>query len=305
MNSYVEYSSNAKLLVSGEYLVMKGALALAFPLNVGQQLSVMQTTMGCINWLSLANGKHWLRAKFSLSNFDILETDNLFLAQKLQNILQLAKKLNPFFLIACSGIDAVARVSFNIEWGLGSSSTLVSNIAVWAQCNPFYLNLMAFGGSGYDIACARASSPILFSLKDGEPVFENAKINWNFIDRLSLVWLNKKQISSNELRRFKQLEIDVASIDVISNITKQMLSCELFDEFVALIEMHESLVSEIINSPKVKQQLFPDFDGAIKSLGAWGGDFVLVASENSFKNVKKYFNQKGFNTVLRFNSLIL
>jgi mevalonate kinase len=285
--------------------VLKGALALAFPLNVGQDLSINQTNSGHINWLSLANEKHWLSAKFLLPGFDILETDNLLLAQKLQHILRVAKNLNPDFLRKTNGIDAFARVGFNIEWGLGSSSTLVSNIAAWAQCNPFELNRLAFGGSGYDIACATSTSPVLFQLIDGKPIYENVKINWPFIDRLALVWLNKKQISSNEVRRFDQINIDETLIALISNITTQMISCELLSEFVKLIEMHEDLVSDIIQSPKVKQGLFPDFDGAVKSLGAWGGDFVMVASANSFQDVKNYFNQKGFNTVLSFKSMIL
>ena len=299
-----KFQSNAKLLISGEYLVLKGALALAFPLNVGQGLTVIQTNSGHINWLSTANDKHWLNARFSLSDFDILDADNLIIAQKLKQILGLAKKLNPDFLRTTNGIDAKANVGFNIDWGLGSSSTLVSNIAAWAQCNPFELNRLAFGGSGYDIACATSTSPVLFHLEGEKPIYKSVKVNWPFIDQLYLVWLNKKQISSNEVRRFDQINIDETLIALINNITKQMISCEQLSEFVKLIEMHENLVSDIIQSPKVKQGLFSDFDGAIKSLGAWGGDFVLAASVNSFHDVKNYFKQKGFNTVLRFDSLI-
>ncbi|HOO84252.1 MAG TPA: GYDIA family GHMP kinase [Prolixibacteraceae bacterium] len=300
-----KYRSNAKLLVSGEYLVLKGALALAFPLNVGQDLTVVQTNSRYVNWLSTENEKHWLNAKFSLPDLNILEADNLSIAKKLQQILNFAKTLNPDFLCTTNGIDAKANVGFNIEWGLGSSSTLVSNIALWAQCNPFELNRLAFGGSGYDIACATSASPVLFQLKEEKPVYENVKVNWPFIDQLYLVWLNKKQISSKEVKRFDQINVDESKIELASKITKKMIDCELLSEFVELMEMHEDLVSQIIQSPKVKQGLFSDFDGAIKSLGAWGGDFVLVASDNSFHVVKNYFKQKGFNTVLSFKSMIL
>ena len=35
-------------------------------------------------------------------------------------------------------------------------------------------------------------------------------------------------------------------------------------------------MSELLDTKTIKELLFPDFSGTIKSLGAWGGDFVLV-----------------------------
>ncbi|MFT6748973.1 MAG: hypothetical protein ACJAQ1_000901, partial [Flavobacterium sp.] len=39
-----------------------------------------------------------------------------------------------------------------------------------------------------------------------------------------------------------------------------------------------------------------------KSLGAWGGDFVMIISEN---NPKSYFKAKGYETILTYNEMIL
>jgi len=52
----------------------------------------------------------------------------------------------------------------------------------------------------------------------------------------------------------------------------------------------------------VKEALFPDFKGVIKSLGAWGGDFVLAISR---ENPTGYFRERGYETVLPFSEMIL
>ena len=49
----------------------------------------------------------------------------------------------------------------------------------------------------------------------------------------------------------------------------------------------------------VKEKYFSDYNGSIKSLGAWGGDFILATRNN-----KNYFLEKGFNTVFSFSELI-
>ena len=40
-----------------------------------------------------------------------------------------------------------------------------------------------------------------------------------------------------------------------------------------------------------KQNIFIYFNGLVKSLGGWGGDFVMVASKD---NPINYFKEKGF-----------
>ncbi len=66
--------------------------------------------------------------------------------------------------------------------------------------------------------------------------------------------------------------------------------------------MHELIIANLIQQDPIKTRLFIDFKGSVKSLGAWGGDFVLVASET---NPTDYFNAKGFDTVLPYSDMVL
>ena len=73
-------------------------------------------------------------------------------------------------------------------------------------------------------------------------------------------------------------------------------------EFESLITLHEDYISQIIKQKPIKELLFNDFKGCIKSLGAWGGDFILVTS---LEDPSVYFKNKGFNTIIPFSNLIL
>src|SRR5690606_10074625 len=99
---------------------------------------------------------------------------------RLFEILHAAKQLNSDFLN--SGCQVETRLTFPQDWGLGSSSTLINNIAKWAQIDAYKLLENTFGGSGYDIACAEYNGPITYQLGkqrtvkdvDFNPVFKEA-----------------------------------------------------------------------------------------------------------------------------------
>ena len=61
-------------------------------------------------------------------------------------------------------------------------------------------------------------------------------------------------------------------------------------------------MSNILEMKTVKESLFTDFNGVIKSLGAWGGDFVLAISK---ENPVDYFKKKGFKTIVSYKDMIL
>ena len=69
-----------------------------------------------------------------------------------------------------------------------------------------------------------------------------------------------------------------------------------------MITRHEKIVSNIIQQKPIKEVLFKNYHGGIKSLGAWGGDFILATGNEDSPN---YFNQKGFKTVIPYQDLIL
>jgi hypothetical protein len=59
-------------------------------------------------------------------------------------------------------------------------------------------------------------------------------------------------------------------------------------------------VGELIQQAPLKTSHFADYPGAIKSLGAWGGDFFLATRSNT-----QYFKDKGYNTILAFGEILL
>jgi hypothetical protein len=72
-------------------------------------------------------------------------------------------------------------------------------------------------------------------------------------------------------------------------------------EFCLLLELAENETSQILGVPPIKQERFADFHGSVKSLGAWGGDYVLATGQNTVE----YFTQKGYNRVIPFNDIVL
>ena len=57
-----------------------------------------------------------------------------------------------------------------------------------------------------------------------------------------------------------------------------------------------------LHIPTIKEELFPDYNGSIKSLGGWGGDFVMVTAR---ENTLTYFNEKGYDTILSYSEMAL
>ena len=299
-----EFYSNGKLLLTGEYAVLDGAKGLAIPTRFGQYLSVKNATTGQINWQSLTDkNTPWFTADLSLKNLQILATSDVKSAERLVSILREAKALNSSFLDACDGVYVDTKLTFPKDWGLGSSSTLINNIAQWAQVNPYRLLEATFGGSGYDIACAQNDTPIVYHKIGGDPKVEKVVFDPIFKDRLFFVYLNKKQDSREAINRYRQLSIDKhALISKVNELTSQMIESKDLQTFEFLIEQHESLLSETLNIATIKNQLFPDYSGSIKSLGAWGGDFILATGK--MEDIK-YFHEKGYDTILPYTNMVL
>jgi hypothetical protein len=132
----------------------------------------------------------------------------------------------------------------------------------------------------------------------------NVEFDPIFKEELFFVHLNQKQNSRDSIQHYRdQSKAELQNnISKISGLTSQFLTCESLKEFELLVEIHETIISKIINTPKVKSDLFQDFDGAIKSLGGWGGDFVLATGAEDAKN---YFREKGYNTIIPFTEMAL
>ena len=89
---------------------------------------------------------------------------------------------------------------------MGSSSTLINNIASWAKVDAYKLLWNAFSGSGYDIACAQHNLPIFYQLENQHPIVKQVDFNPNFKNELFFVHLNKKQNSREGIQRYKEYQ---------------------------------------------------------------------------------------------------
>ncbi len=306
MAAIQNFYSNGKLLLTGEYLVLDGALALALPTKFGQNLSVTRTENQMISWKSFdADGSTWFQTEIT---FDEIKKNVTEKEDEIHNtllaILNEAYLLNNHFLNTNKGYTVITQLGFPRKWGLGTSSTLINNIAQWAGVNAFELLQNSFGGSGYDIACAQNHTAILYTLKKGLPEVEKVFFEPSFCDQIYFVYLNKKQNSKQAIAAYKQMpkEMIVDDIAVINQITTDIATTTDFKTFENLLQQHEMIMSKILNTQTIKELYFNDFNGVIKSLGAWGGDFVLATS---VENPTAYFINKGFDTIIPYREMIL
>ena len=201
------------------------------------------------------------------------------------------------------GNEFIWKINFNINWGLGSSSTLINNLSKWAKVNPYKLLFSVFNGSGYDIACCDKSNPIIFQKKDDYLSVSDTTFNPNFLNNLFLIFLNKKQDTQKSVQNFLETDQSLSEgINQINEIVHEIENVKDITTFESLIERHEKIIANILQMPTIQNEKFPDYNnGVIKSLGSWGGDFVLATGDE--KSVD-YFEEKGFNTIRKISDLL-
>ena len=299
------YYSAGKLLLSGEYLVLHGAKALAVPLKLGHRMNVIKGGKdSIIQWKTNVLGKEWFSCRFLLPDFEIIESSDQKTGEFLKTILLACSSLNPDDLSSENSYKIQSDLEFDIRWGLGSSSSLVSNLAWWLNIDPYLLFKKVFPGSGYDVFCARAKKPILFQLKRLMPLCEEAAFNPSFRDHLYFVYLGNKQDSQKSVIEFKSSSIlNDKDLKEISSLTEQMITCDHLEDFMRIMNHHEEILSSILKLKKIGEERFHDFRGAVKSLGAWGGDFVMAAALEPESEARKYFSERGYDVFFRYDEL--
>ena len=185
-------------------------------------------------------------------------------------------------------------------------TSLISNIASLAGVDPYSLFRMVSKGSGYDLACAIEGKPMLFRYIDNKPVVRLVQFSPVFHHQVHFVYLGRKpnkDISLEELHQ--RIGLFVSESDKISSLTSRLHTAGNLNEFCTCMKQHEEMIAEKLDLIPVKELLFSDFNGQIKSLGVWGGDFVMVASTDTSEQVRNYFMNKGLSTVFSFDELIL
>ena len=309
MQQQQTWYAHGKLLITGEYLVMSGARALALPVNKGQHLEVTRTSVkkdARLFWTAKKPDGLWFRTEVELPTLQIIETTDKTLTKKLIEIFTVIRNFVPAFLDGLKSYEVVTRLEFAPEFGFGSSSTLIFNLASWAGINPFDLQRKALGGSGYDIACAQAEKSVFYQLINGNPVVESVAWSPPFKNRLYFVYLGQKQRSDESIAQFKKRAVYSGSnIHNISAIGEKLVKTDNLKDFENLLCEHEEIMSAILGIAPVKERLFKEHPGVVKSLGAWGGDFVLITNHGTDKAFRKQMKNMGFNTVFSWDELVL
>jgi mevalonate kinase len=298
--------AKGKFLITGEYFVLDGAEALALPLRFGQSLEVKPSgKVAVLQWEALdETGQAWFSADFQLPNLHILRSSDEKMAATLLQMLHSAQKQNADFLKHATGLQVRTQNDFPRQWGLGTSSTLIAALARWAEADPYRILSETLGGSGYDIACAYAESPVLYRLQESVPKVTQASFDPVFHQCLYFIYLGQKQDSREGIRRYRALAQNKQHlIQKISRLTQEAIAARDLYAFDGILNEHEHLVAEALHLQRAKALFFSDFWGSIKSLGAWGGDFVLATSDKNEHETKAYFEAKGYPVVLNWSDV--
>ena len=203
------FHAAGKLLISGEYFVLDGALSLAIPTQLGQTLEIEDFQPGQINWISHTHiGKLWFEATFLFEEDTVIvhSSTDKEVADRLRQLFLSMVQQNPKWenQILKKGAKAISKIQFPRLWGLGTSSTLIANLANWSACNPYRMLGDSFGGSGYDIACAMSKGPILYQKINHEPQRVDLPLDLPFKQHLYFIYLGKKQNSREGIKRYRE-----------------------------------------------------------------------------------------------------
>lgn len=300
--------AHGKLLLTSEYGVLDGALGLAIPTRLGQKMFIKQTRKSDLFWKSYDHTENeWFSAQISLYDFSAVKTTDDAKAEYLKKLLKGAVRLNSEFLSKWNGFDVKTELEFDRSWGLGSSSSLTYLVAQWAGVNPLLLHFQVSEGSGYDVAAAGADLPITYELGTESVNYKEVDFQPPFLDNLYFIHLNHKQDTKVAVSHyFKKAKQKKTLVKKLTALTEEVLACKSCGKFIDIIKEHEAVIAEHLSLETVTQKLgFQDFDGGIKSLGAWGGDFILAASKAGEDYVKTYFSSKGFSTFLPYKEMVL
>jgi len=304
------FKSNGKLMLTGEYLVLRGAAALALPLKLQQSIEVVTTEANghpTLAWHAFTPTKPWLKALFELPELDVIFSSAPGSMSKLQMILLTIKQLNKTIFDGTRSYKVITRLDFEPEWGLGTSSTLITNLARWAKVDPYTLLNFSIGGSGYDIAAATAASPFLYKIgQQLKPTVQAVNFKPEFASNLYFVYRGNKKDSSGGVYAFNQrnenrdLTKEVAAIDAI---TAEAATTQHFERFCTLMDAHETILATLLETAALKE-IYPSFKGSLKSLGAWGGDFMMAMTDQGMEYVKDFFGLSTEGIVFHYNDIV-
>lgn len=290
-------------MLTSEYFALDGALVLAVPTKPGQEFFFEENEDGksVVFWEAFLQEKPWLQIEIDYKKWELISTNNQESAEFIVRILKIIQNLSNEKLQKDTSYILKTNLQFPANYGLGSSSTLMNNLAEWSGINPYELNSFSLGGSGYDVAVAHERSAVLFEKSDKKNIIKKVEYKPPFSDELIFIHLNQKQDSREGIRLYNSKEKSVELISEFTELTEAIFRTKKLEIFSELMTIHEHKLSEFLQLATVKYKYFSDCPVFIKSLGAWGGDFVMT---RRFPNYQRYFLGKGFSTIFKWDELI-
>lgn len=269
-------------------------------------MKVRESSGAEIHWISQnENSEKWFECKLNLIDFSIEKTTDEERAGFIQSLIRAAAQLNSDFLSQWKKYRVVTQLEFDSEWGWGSSSTLTTNLARWAELSPFELYFETQKGSGYDVAAAMASGPILYQKSEEELSFEGFDMNPDLLDHMYVFYQGKKSDSAKSVRSWKSVKKWTSGdVALVSEMSEKIAGGCGVSEAIDIFKEHERLLSGLLDLPLVQDQYSGFEGGVIKSLGAWGGDFALALhpDQNYSEN---YFKSHSIDTWFRLADIVL
>jgi mevalonate kinase len=163
---------------------------------------------------------------------------------------------------------------------------------------------MVSEGSGYDVACALADGPITYKLRENLPQYQQIPFHPSFQKHIWFAWLGKKQETASHLREIAhRIKPGFDVIHNFSELTRAMIEATTLEEFRRVMDVHEDELSQILGKEKISSTLSA-LPGSVKSLGAWGGDFVMIASDADRETLAGYLLQKGIQVLYSYKELV-
>ncbi|GAB4333936.1 MAG: GYDIA family GHMP kinase [Bacteroidales bacterium] len=299
----MEFYARGKLLISGAYLVLKGATALVFPLRFGQKMAVEPVSDAVLDWYSFDTEGEWFHAKFTMPGFEVSESTSGDIAERLVKLLRAADDSGRL-PATTGGWKVTTTLDFNRFWGLGSSSTLTWLVARWFGCDPWQLHRATSEGSGYDVAAAGTDRPFYYTLLPSGYREEPCTFAPGWRDRLWFVWLGKKTDSDKAVASFLSKKRKFSrEVYTVSELSRRIAEAPVLDDFEYYLKEEDLLLSSLLKLPRLQEKVFGDLSGTAVPLGAWGGDFALITWRDSREELRQYLKTKGLNIFFSFNEM--
>ncbi|MGD1982262.1 MAG: GYDIA family GHMP kinase [Flavobacteriales bacterium] len=293
----MNFTAHGKLLLTGEYAITQSALGIAMPTSFGQHLS-LESYNGPehVLWEALDHkNQQWFTAGFDHEG-RLLHCSSAAMAEKLQGFLAPVRNSNAWN----APVRVQTKVDFPRLWGLGTSSTLCVLLAQWAEIDALSYREL-HGGSGYDLACAQATGAISYALKDGKPEVDSVQLP-QAMQSVVFVYRGAKQQTDSSLKLVGRKPFSTAQCDEISALSEAFLKANSQDELESIIEQHELLIANHLGLERAIEGPFKGIHGQVKSLGGWGGDFVMLTR---LEENRQWLEANAFNTIIPFETMAL